>query len=243
MGQDGAQKSESGAPIYRHDPAIARSAPPSATQHTDLIAHHIAANLGEVSSVFHEMISDLVHLDINFIQPSPSRPYHTLVTSGMSDRPMKAPTESPLLTRAELTICLPPKWRLSQEDFRDDRNYWPLRLLKELARLPHQYKTWLWEGHTVPNGDPPRPYSRDTRLCCALLCRPKLLPEQFFKLEAGTGKTIHFFSVVPIYREEIDYKLKKGYDSLAGLLQANGVTELLDLRRVNVCRKSFFARG
>jgi len=242
MSQEDDARSASGDPILRHDRATTRSAPPPTTQHTELIAEHVSSHLGEITPVFHEMVSDLIHLDINIIQPSPSRPYYTLVTSGMSDRPMRPPKGSPLLTRAELTLCLPPEWQMSQEAFKDERNYWPLRLLKDLARLPHQYKTWLWEGHTIPNDDPPRAYSKDTRLCCALLWRPQLAPHGFFQLDAGPGKAIHFFAVIPLYREEMDYKLTKGYEPLAELFKANSVTELLSLRRVNVCQRSLFGR-
>jgi suppressor of fused protein SUFU len=60
---------------------------------------------------------------------------------------------------AELAICLPADWPLDQESFRDWSVPWPVRLLKQVARLPHEYGTWLGPWHSVPNGDPAVPYA------------------------------------------------------------------------------------
>jgi hypothetical protein len=237
MANDGDEHSQFGEPIYRHEPGAARSRPVAASQSAELISQHIATHIGEVSSVFHEIVSDLVHIDINIVDPSLTRPFYTLITSGMSDRPMRAPKGFQLMTRAELMLCLPADWPMGQKAFKSDSNYWPLRVLKELARLPHEYSTWLWAAHTVPNGDPPKRYSNKTRLCCALLSSPQLTPESFSHVEAGLGKVIYFHSVVPIYREEMDFKLAEGVDALEERLREANVTELLDLKRVNVCKR------
>ena len=37
-------------------------------------------------SVFHELVSDIVHIDVNIIPPDNGRDYYVLWTSGMSDR-------------------------------------------------------------------------------------------------------------------------------------------------------------
>lgn len=65
---------------------------------------------------------------------------------------------------AELVISLPPFWPLDEQSWRDERHYWPVRLLKTLGRLPHEYDTWLGVGHTIPNGDP-RSRMRAARSC------------------------------------------------------------------------------
>jgi hypothetical protein len=244
MNKEDIERSASGAPIYRHDPDTARSSPVRASsQSSEMISQHIELHFGTAFSVFHELVSDLVHIDVNIVQPTSTRPHYTLVTSGMSDRPMQAPKESKQFRRAELMLCLPAAWLMDEGAFKDERNYWPIRCLKGLARLPHQYRTWLWESHTVPNGDPAKPYSMSTKLCCALLSRPQLVPEAFHNLEAGPGKIVHFFAVIPIYREEMELKLSKGVEALNERLQEAGVSELLDPNRVNVCKRSFFGRS
>ena len=53
------------------------------------------------------------------------------------------------LERAELAIALPPDWKLDEGSMKDERWYWPFRLLKVLARLPISSDTWLGFGHTM----------------------------------------------------------------------------------------------
>jgi hypothetical protein len=240
MGNDTDKHSQSESDILRHDPNKARSGPVAKTQSLELISQHISEHFGDNTSVFHEIVSSLVHIDIIVVKPTQSIPFYTLVTSGMSDRPMRAPKESPLLTRAELMLSLPADWPVSEQAFKDERNYWPIRVLRILARLPHEYSTWLWDTHTVPNGDPPKRYAKNTRFCCAYLSSPRLVSEEFTQLEAGPGKIIHFHAVIPIYREEMDFKLASGSDALEERLHANNITELLSLNRTNVCKKKLF---
>lgn len=235
------EHSESGTPIYRHterkkdfEPAFAD------VDNTEQIDAHIEKYLGTPTGVYHEIVSDLVHVDIHFIPATENKPYCTLVTSGMSDKPMKAPEEYKEYSFAELVISLPASWPLSENDFKDENNYWPLRIMKILARLPQEYDTWLWMTHTIPNGDPPAPYASNTQLSCALLLPPLLPPQEFHELKIGDSKTIYFLGVYPIYAEEMNYKLKKGVDALIEKFEKNEITELLDINRTNVCKKSFW---
>ena len=165
------------------------------------------------------------------VAPTAERPYHTLITSGMSDLPMTTPAGADLPRYAELIISLPPEWRLTQEAFNDERNYWPIRLLKTLARLPHEHETWLGFGHTIPhNGDPAEPYAKNTELCSRLLSQPQLIPEPALGITVDDEKTIWFYSVVPLYRDEMEFKLKKGSDALFKLLEVHEVNEVLNIR-------------
>jgi hypothetical protein len=232
------ERSESGAPIYRHQ-ARERELEPAFGEEETIreVGEHIERHVGKPASVFHEIVSDLVHVDVHLVEPSEERDFYALVTSGMSDRPMAAPPEAGDCRYAELVICLPPDWPLTMDKLKDERNYWPIRWLKVLSRLPHEYQTWLFRGHTVPNGDPPRPFAANTKLCCALLLAPVLFGDDFQTLDVSPEKTINFLGLVPLYREEMEFKLREGLDPLLERLDEAGVTELLDLRRVNVCRR------
>jgi len=232
---DEPEVSDSGAPIYRHkqEHHDYEGVSDNESRMEDITAH-VEQYVGEPASVFHELISDLVHVDVHLVEPTRKRNYFTLFTTGMSDRPMAAPEELDDCRFAEVLICLPPDWKLSQKDFGDERNYWPIRWLKLLARLPHQYDTWLFTGHTIPHGDPASPFADNTELCCALLRRPLLFGEEFPLLELD-DRMIHFLALTPLYAEEMDYKLRKGFQSLEERLDDAGVTELLDLHRVNTC--------
>jgi hypothetical protein len=205
----------------------------------EAIGRHIEKHIAPVETVFHEIVSDLVHVDIHFIPPDDDRPFITLVTSGMSERPMSVPPGLEEFQYAELVALLPPDWPLSQEEFQDEANYWPVRWLKILARLPHEYDTWLSYGHTVPNGDPPEPFAEDTQLCCMMLAPPLLFGEKFHELKVNDEKTIRFWSVIPLYLEEMELKMKKGSEAVFERFDKFNIDEVIDPVRKNVAKKKF----
>lgn len=228
----------SGAPIWRHDEEAPFKAA-GGEMCLEEISAHIDANLGPVETVFHELVSDTVHIDIHFVLPTPARPFTTLVTSGMSDLPMSVPEGSAAPRYAELMITLPPDWKLDSESFNSEEWYWPLRLLKTLARLPHKYSTWLGLGHTMPNGDPSEPYAPNTRLSGAMIIPPLSAPESFHTLRIDEEKTIAFYSVLPLYSAEMDLKLRKGANALFDKLDAKHIGDVVDLQRPDVAKKRF----
>lgn len=237
-GSNNPESSPGGSPIYRHQPAREWQ-PAAGEEHIEQISAHIEAHLGPVANVLHEIVSDLVHVDVHVVMPTADHPCVRLVTSGMSDLPMTTPDNPDLPRFAELMITLPRDWRLSQEAFKDEAWYWPVRLLKTLARLPHRYGTWLGWGHTIPNGDPAEPYAPNVGFAGAIILPPLTAPDAFRTLEVGPGKHITFYSVLPLFPGEMDLKLKKGTDALLDLFDARHVDDAVDPRRKDVTRKRF----
>lgn len=201
---------------------------------------HIEKYLGKVDTVWHEIVSDTTHVDVHYIAPTPERNFHILVTTGMSYIPMQAPEECQDWRYAELLICLPPEWPISEEAFKDDNNYWPVWWLKMLARFPHQYGAWISWGHTIPNGQKAEPYGTNTKLGCALLMAPTKFAEEFNFLEIDEERKVHFMAVVPLYKEEMEFKLKNGLEALTERFEKHNIDELIQLDRKNVCKKSFW---
>lgn len=203
------------------------------------ISAHIERHLGPISSVFHEIVSDTVHIDVHVVPATEDVPYLRLVTSGMSDLPMTLPEGVEAPQYMELMLTLPPGWPIRQEDFQDERNYWPIRLLKTLARLPHKHDTWLGFGHTVPNGDPAEPYASGVGFDGAIVLPPVSAPEEFGHLVIDAEKTIVFMTIVPLYPEEMALKLDKGSDALLDRFDARGVRDIVEPGRVNAAKKRF----
>jgi hypothetical protein len=202
-----------GDPIHRH---TAQKAPTRIVAHAndERIAAHLHSTLGE-GMVWHEIVSDRVHIDVHFCPPNAQRPFYVLVTSGMSALPMNVPAEHPARDKmqfVELCIVLPPTWRVDQQAFADPRWFWPVRLLKELARLPHDYDTWLSYGHSIPNGDPASPYAPDTKLSGAVIITPALLGAPFFSVPGVPP--LHIFQVLPVTSSEMDLKVRYGLEGL-----------------------------
>lgn len=206
----------------------------------DAIDAHVTQHIGPIAMVFHEIISDLVHIDVHWVKPTHDRPFHTLITSGMSDRPMTTPEGAEAFRHAELVICLPPEWPMDQNKWKDPIHYWPIRTLKFLARFPHEYETWLSYLHTVPNGDPPEPFASSTKLCGAMLVPPIFVDAEFSTLKIDDEKTIFFWVVMPLYEEEMNFKLKQGGEALLDRFDKYDINQVIDVRRRNVCQKGWW---
>ncbi|WP_220498234.1 suppressor of fused domain protein [Rhodopirellula sp. JC639] len=232
---------DGGSTVYRHE---ARSREFELAigdgENIERVEAHIAKHIGEVESVWHELISDLVHIDVHWVKPSPERPFHTLVTTGMSDRPMSPPEGAEELAYAELMICLPPDWKLDEQSLSDTANYWPIQWLKYLARFPHEYETWLFDGHTIPNGDPADPLDESTGFIGWLLTFPATTDEDFIRLKVSEEKSIYFLAAIPLYQNEMDFKLKYGTENLLKRFDKAGYNEVLDPNRKDVTKKRFW---
>ena len=178
------------------------------------VEQHIGKIFGPVEMVFHELVSPDIHVDICMVPPSEERNYYTLVTMGMGAHRMNVPAELAeyKLERAELAIALPPDWKLDEASLKDERWYWPIGLLKVLARLPIAEDTWLGFGHTM---DKQSPFAEGTELCAAILVGP-----QDAVWEGGEvcilpgGQEVNFYQVIPLYRDEMEYKLDHDADAL-----------------------------
>ncbi len=220
--------SEPDAPILRH---VDEAPATGSTGDPELLAavtDHVERHIGPVGDVWHQLVSGWVHVDVLIVSPTEERPFYTLVTAGMAERAMAAPDGDPNLAYTELVMALPEEWPLQE-----DAGRWPLGLLQDLAELPHRFDTWLWAGHTVPNGDPPAPYAADTKLCGVVLATPLLVPDEFDGVRAG-AREVHFQSVIPLHREEMDLKLRRGVEELFKRLEAAEVTEGLIVDRPSV---------
>ncbi|WP_294995533.1 suppressor of fused domain protein [uncultured Stenotrophomonas sp.] len=215
--------------------------PPQGEAHIEAIGAHIERHLGPVSGVFHEIISDLVHIDVHVVPANDQFPYLRLVTSGMSDLPMSVPAEvdAAVPRYMELMVTLPADWPITQEAFEDERHYWPVRLLKGMARLPHEYDTWLGFGHTIPNGHPSEPYAPGVGFDGAIVLPPVTTPEEFAELVLDDGRTIAFMTLMPLYPEEMDLKLKKGAEALLDRFDAKDIQDVIEPGRTNVAKKRF----
>jgi hypothetical protein len=229
-------ESPSGGKVLRHKEAAPFAAPKHEARHLEPIETHIRLHIGEIETVWHEKISDKVHLDVLVVPPSAQFNWYTLITSGMSDLPMQG--ADPEDRYAELVLCLPPTWKLSQQAFKDYRNYWPVEWLKRVARLPHEYQTWVGPGHTIPNGDPPEPFHDSTAMCCWMLAAPVWFPEEFRELRITPQRSINFLTMLPLYQSEVNYKLQHGAGELADRMGELQLTEVMRFDRPNVCPKN-----
>ena len=171
----------------------------------EAVQRFIETSFGPVEHIFHELVSTDIHVDICLIPPGEERDCHTLVTIGMGAHRMRVPEElkEQHLERAELAIVLPPDWKLDQESLQDERWYWPVRLLKALARLPIACDTWLGWGHTMEHQGA---FAESTDLCGAILVSPQQIQGSGEPCTLPSGEEVNFYQVIPLYADEMLFK-------------------------------------
>lgn len=233
-------KSGDGTSIFTHeDMEQADTASVAPTLYMEEITEHFSKLYPEKEcTVFHELISEIVHIDVNIMQPSEENPVRVLYTTGMSDLPMTMSDGiddevRKEFERGEVMMFLPPDWELTEESIRDERNYWPIRLMKTIARFPHQFHTFLGDGHTLPNFAEYEPYADNTGLNGVMLL--SLKPE-ISEIITKDGTKIYVYMLLPLYKEEIEYKLEHGMEALIDKLdELEDGWLVLDPKRTNVC--------
>ena len=201
----------------------------------EAVEGHIQQYFGKFENVFHEIVSPDIHVDICMVPPTEERDYYTLVTMGMGAHRMNVPKELAeyKLERAELAIALPADWKLDQESMKDEKWYWPIRLLKSLARLPIASDTWLGFGHTMDNQED---FAENTKLCAAILTGPQGTQDGSEVCPLPGGEEVNFYQVIPLYEDELDYKLEHDADAL--LNKMRGISFV-----VNPTRQNAITRG
>ncbi len=197
-----------------------------------------------VERVFFDRLNDNQRVDIHILEAPTKQDFHVLYTVGMSAFAMKLPDdfypEYQMLERAELIALLPAEWQLTEPAEGETYNntlWWPVDLLQYLARFPHEYHSWLGWGHTIPNSENYVSYDEaSTKLCGVML---SALHENISMFHAEDGTLINFYALLPLYKEEIDFKQKEGGEALLQkMAEINGFGMILFPDRPNVCAET-----
>jgi hypothetical protein len=210
-------------------------------QHMEELSDHFQAHLGVEPYVLHEIVSDVIHLDVFVYPATDSRPWHFLTTCGVSALPMPN-TPKGLSPFAEVCAALPRDWPLAQNGMEDrseadaEANYWPIRTLKLLGRLPHTEGHFLRTFISIPSSYPDStPYS-GTEFYGVMLAPPAILPDEAMALKLK-DKTVLFPMLAPMTLAEMDFKMQGAADCLWELMLASG-RHLEEFLIVNKGRKS-----
>ena len=201
--------------------------------HPELISAHLSRFFKEDEiTVFHEMLSPDFHLDVYFIN-APERKYNILLTSGMSLLEMRVPDAVPEKERyrfAELILLLPKTITFGTTVTGDGANDWIIEMLKETARFPHHYNTWLAIGHTMQASADMEPYHPATAYTGVVVLPSVTFDEDFTSIPGPDGP-LNIYSLFPLYRQELKYKVANGYNALLDCLIAKDAREIFDFER------------
>lgn len=178
----------------------------------EVIDSHISTYFGKCDTVMHEILSPDIHVDIFPIEPTDERDYYTIVTCGMGAFKMNTPKDCKELSRAELVISLPADWKIHEKL---DKWWWPFRLLKAIARLPIESKSWVGWGHTIQFGEG---FCGDTDFEGALLLTAASGQDGCEVCVLPNGEKVNFYQVIPVYQKEMDFKQEYGTEALLDIL-------------------------
>jgi len=198
------------------------------------LVNHLARHIGSPSVLVRDTCSRATPVDLLIVPPSTRHPYHTVVSCGMSELAMPAPAGAEAYRHAELLIVLSPDWPIDSATEGRPSAAWPLEVLQRIARYVLQERVWLFYMQTVPNGHPPRPYCTKTRFSGAIIGVPVLFGRDFPEVRRPHRPPIQIYSVIPLYPEELEWKLLHGPGDLLERLEDDRITEHLRPRRTPV---------
>ena len=208
--------------------------PHYSTRRMHAVEKHFTRHVAAQRSVFHELKSKHVHIDVHIVGPTDSHPFWLLFTTGMSMRPMTVPAGAEANRFAELAMLLPPAWPQAIASWTASPQWsWPLKWLVDLARLPHAQRTFLGFGHTVPNGHPPTPIDASARFGGVMIGPSVSLPDEAQKIQDG-DQTIDLLTVWPIHIDEMFFKLARCSHELFACFEEVGVSDIVDPGRPSV---------
>lgn len=214
-------------------------------EHQEWIDAHLAKFFDEDQiSVFHEIPTLDLHLDIYLIQPKETD-YNILITSGMSLLKMNITDqmENPNdFEFSELMMMIPKSIEFGKVYTGKNKNDWILSVLKKTAKFPHFYNTWIGVGHTIQAEEDLTPYGKDTDYVGAVILPSVTYDKDFTEIHRN-GHRINIYSVFPLYKNELEFKVKNGYHKFLDVLIKANNTEMLDVNRENLFpQKSFWNR-
>lgn len=197
---------------------------------------HLTEFLGDDFDLLSEKVSVGIHLDLYVFRPIKEFPYLTLVTSGLADMAMNAPEGLP--DRLELLVALPVGWPgidpLDSDLLSDEANYWPIRMLKDIARIPSTYNSFLTWGHTIVDEDgdlfaPESPFNG------AIVGPPLGYPPPMMRAVTPVGD-VDYLAIFPTTPAEMDFKVATpgGGEALIDRFMENEVTAVIDPNRPSV---------
>ena len=75
-----------------------------------------------------------------------------------------------------------------------------------------------------------------------ILLSPNHTEQAFHELKMDSERSVRFYCLVPLFDEEMKFKLHQGSEALARKFPNNQIDDVIDLNRKNVCKQSFFSK-
>lgn len=178
---------------------------------------------------------EIYNIDIVLFPTNFSRKFSILSTSGLSNFAMPQRTEEENQPHVELCFALPSYWDLS---FASENSRWVVDKLKFLCHFVLEKQTHFWDGHTIPNAKPNRPFSKTMQQDCLLFSKSILHENELTSVELNNTK-VYLLFLIPLFKKELDHKQARGTNAIKKKLVNANVGEILDDFRTVVITKRF----
>jgi hypothetical protein len=174
-------------------------------------------------------------IDILLVKSNFDRQFTLLTTSGLSNYNMPVNDKENNGEHIELCFALPSYWDIT---FKGENTSWVLEKLKFLSDFVLSRNTYFWDGHTIPNANPNKPFSA-TMKQDHLLFSKSMLYEQDLQTIECEGTTVHLLFLIPLFQKELDHKFSRGTLAIKRKLIDSNHGEILDDYRGVVIKKRF----
>lgn len=189
----------------------------------------IMKQFGAFEVVNVEQTSEEMEVKIAVIPPQQENEYYTLVTMGLGAYEMNVPDElkSHQLEFAELVAYVPANWDLESGE---EKYRWVFHWLRHMARFPITKKSWIGFGRSMKQE---KAFHTETELNSILFLNASVAEN----LRLPSGKKINFYVMMPLYAEEIQYKIETNAQKLLEKFDAFGMVwpPVIENERRNVC--------
>lgn len=163
-------------------------------------------------------------------------PLTIIMTSELSEYRMPVTEKWIGREHNEIFFALPAYWDLNDKD-----NATLTALFDWIYRLEDfvtSKNKWFGPGHSVPCGNPSEPISSLLKQDNFMLINPMFLESLFQPLKVD-GKTIYLLAIVPVFSDELEYKMTKGTHKFLRRFYQKKFDERIDEFRVSMMNSRF----
>lgn len=205
---------------------VPQSAPAVTKNLRERVDEHCERFLGCPISTITEIAESGNTVDVVIHPVRTGRAWHTVRTSGISERSMPVSRGEQARARTELMMYLPREW----EFVAPSEEAWPVLLLRHLGGFLNDTSRRFSPGDTVRIAERSQTYVDGSLFSGVILFSPQIEPDGFRRFSAD-GEVIEFLWVCPLTDAELDFAIEQGLDALMAMTARSQLDHVVDWRR------------